>query len=239
MKGGQALWDPWLSLPEGKAYLKRISSDQKLHIRIDYYNSNLIVFGSTPETRSKVEEGLAQKIRSETQKPKNHTILLDKNLLSNYLLGGRAALLARFGGAVSSLNISAKSFTLYGQTQDLEDAHSILRAQEESNATQLKIPVDNCVVCHCPAENTLKTSCGHMHCRNCFSNAADDGGHRSFFACLGAGGECKLFTLREMKDLLSLAKFEQTLQSSFDSYLRTHPTDFRNCVTPGCQVGVS
>jgi len=238
MKGDQALWDSWLASPEGKTYLKKISTEQKLRIRVDYHNSDLRVFGSTLEIRSRLEEMLAQKFTSENSKPENRTILLDRTLLSNYLLGGQAALLARFGSAVSSLNISRKSITLRGTTQDLEDAHSILRAHEESHPAELNILVDNCTVCHCPAEDALTTSCGHVYCRSCFSNAADDGGHRSFFACLGAEGECKqLFTLREMKNLLPFAKFEQTLQSSFDNYLRTHPTDFRNCLTPDCQVG--
>jgi hypothetical protein len=95
---------------------------------------------------------------------------------------------------------------------------------------------DDCVVCWTEATEALHTTCGHVYCKECFANQASSSGDGDIpVRCYGNGGKClQIFSIRELKTMLSHTAFEELLQASFNAFIRTHPKDFHHCPTPDC-----
>ncbi|KAJ3531956.1 hypothetical protein NM208_g8651 [Fusarium decemcellulare] len=96
----------------------------------------------------------------------------------------------------------------------------------------------DCTICLTPAEEPLLTSCNHVYCGLCFVNMCEVEASKLkdfCITCEGNEGTCgKELPILEIHGLLMAETFEEILKSSFSSYVRRHPNEFRYCPTPDC-----
>jgi hypothetical protein len=164
MNGGTTLWDPYFLNGKSLGYLNELSRDYKLYIHRDARRCRLLVYGGLPSARAEIERLLLIKLAALQQH--THTFVLTPDLLKRAMQGGMRRLKEKFEGAVT-LNISPnpKSISIAGSAADVQEAQSLLL--ESSSSTEGE---DDCVVCWTEATESLRTSCGHVYCKDCFAN---------------------------------------------------------------------
>lgn len=230
MNGDSTLWDPYFLNAKSLAYLNELSREHKLYLHRDARKCRLLIYGGLPDARAEVERLLLAKTREFQQH--THTIILTPELLTRAMQGGMKKLKGRFGPAVT-LNVSAnpKTIAIAGSLGDVQEARAMLL---EKFPTTKK--TEDCVVCWTEATDALHTQCGHVYCKDCFANQASSAGDSDIpLRCYGNGGKClQVFSINELKRMLSHFAFEELLEASFDSYIRRHPKDFQHCPTPDC-----
>jgi hypothetical protein len=228
--GDSALWDPYFLNGKSLTYLNELSRNHNLYVHRDARKSHLLIYGGSPTSRLEVERVLVAKIR--TLRQLTHTIILTPELLTRAMQGGMRRLKGRFGTAVT-LNVAVhpKVISIAGSVAEVQEAQALLL--EDSCPTQ---EADDCVVCWTEATEALNTSCGHIYCRECFASQASSASNGDIpVRCYGNECKClKIFSINELKIMLSHAAFEELLEASFDTYIRTHPKDFQHCPTPDC-----
>ncbi|CZR68195.1 uncharacterized protein PAC_18094 [Phialocephala subalpina] len=227
-------WDPYLLELGTLVFLNELSNRYGLYIHQDARNSQLVIYSTSPASLDEVERILAERIS--TMQKTAHSVILSPELLKNAMQGGMQRLKARFGNA-AKLNVSAspKTITIIGSKTDLEEARALLLQEIEIITTmEASEKEQDCVVCWCEASEPLITACGHTYCTDCFSNqTASDTAIP--MRCFGDESKCKhIFNIQELKTMLSPTKLEELLQTSFNSYIRHHPSQFRYCPTPDC-----
>jgi hypothetical protein len=228
--GNSLLWDPYFKTAMFLAYLNELSRKHKLYIHRDARKCRLLIYGGSSASRLEVERLLGTKVRALGQLI--HTITLTPELLKSATQGGMRKLKEKFGSAVT-LNISAhpKTISLVGSVEVVQEAKALLL-----EAFDQTVEGDDCVVCWTEATEALHTCCGHVYCKECFANQASSAGDGDIpLRCYGNEGKClSIFSLNELKSMLSHTAFEELLEGSFDAYIRTHPKDFQHCPTPDC-----
>lgn len=228
MDGDSSLWDPYFMNAMSLGYLNDLSRHHQLYVYRDARKCRLLIYGGSSASRLDVERVLGAKVKALRQI--THIIVLNADLLKSAMQGGMRRLKEKFGTAVT-LNVSAnpKTISLVGSVEEFQEAKELL--QEDNGETK---DGDDCVVCWTEATEPLHTTCGHIYCKECFANQAassDDIPVR----CYGNEGKClQVFSIGRLKTMLSHTAFEELLQSSFDTYIRTHPKDFHHCPTPDC-----
>lgn len=236
MKGQAPLWDSFLLKSKALAYLNELGSPHKIYIYRDARKSQLLMYGGSVSSKYQVQQALINKLEIINQL--EHTIILTPQLLKEAMQGGMRRLKARFGEA-ATLNVARnpKTITITGSEEDFHQAQAILVDSSHTPASPSPAQLtEDCVVCWTEATDTLHTTCGHIYCTECFANQASSATECDIpLRCFGAEGTCKhIFSLDELKAMLSFSAFETLLQTSFDVYIRTHPKDFQYCPTPDC-----
>lgn len=224
------LWDPWFVQAISLAYLNDLSQAHNVYLYRNIRRSQIVLYGAMPEKVSEIALTLADKVKD--LNIRSHSIVLTTDLLEMAIQGGMKRLKARFGSSVHlNVALNPKTISISGSTADVTEAQALLSALD--NALVEGEEAEDCAVCWTEASEPLLTSCGHVYCRDCFSNQVSSG--VAPVRCYGAEGKCgKPFSIKELEKLLSYAEFEALLQESFDSFIRTHPKDFQYCPTPDC-----
>ncbi|KAK3167516.1 hypothetical protein OEA41_010643 [Lepraria neglecta] len=89
-------------------------------------------------------------------------------------------------------------------------------------------------VCWTKADDPYRT-CGHVYSKACFAAQCFSAGSNGSLPlrCLGASVSCAhIFMLKEIESALPSSAFDKVLQSSFTTYIQTHPSNLQYCPTP-------
>jgi post-segregation antitoxin (ccd killing protein) len=230
------LWDPYFLTPGALADLNELSARHELFIYRDARKSQLLLYGGSGATRSEVQRILASKV--DALHKLVHTIVLTPDLLKNAMQGGMRRLKARFGDAVGlNISVQPKLITITGSAEDLREARALLLNPSQSLTISISTAqASDCIVCWTEATDALNTTCGHVYCKDCFASQVTSASERDFpIHCEGAESQCQhIFSLEELKTMLSATMFESLLRASFDIYVRTRPQEFQHCPTPDC-----
>ncbi|KAF2112895.1 hypothetical protein BDV96DRAFT_145698 [Lophiotrema nucula] len=174
-----------------------------------------------------------------------HVIELDASTWSAAIRGGFRQIVAVVGKDKARMDVVTrpKRIILNGSEQDYATAQEILQ-QATTKSSEIDFAALSfgegdellCPVCWTPPDEPYKTNCGHTYCRSCIASQCTSSGEGDFpIICLGESATCgKLLTLSELHAALSVDDFENMLQTSFNGYVRSRPTIFRNCPTADC-----
>lgn len=227
----ERLWDAYFLTPISLIFLNEVCESQGLYIYRDTRKSQLKMYGGTAESRNAAQDILCAQVRS-LQLTFN-IITLDAELLKKALQGGWRRIKSTFGEA-ALLNVCAtpKTIAIRGTLQEQQKAWTLL-VQDSEDTTEV-VPAHGAFpVCWEEAEEQIETSCGHTYCKACIQHQSSSGS--TPVVCHSDSGNClKIFTIVELKDMLPFSAFSYLLATSFDSYIRTHPTEFHYCPTPDC-----
>jgi hypothetical protein len=169
-------------------------------------------------------------------------IVLDSRTLATAMRGGLQLLVATLGKDNIKLDVTSnpKRVLVNGSERDVELVRSTLQSPQldllevTANLNIRKDDDSVCAVCWTQAEEPLATSCGHTYCTACFDSQASS---TSEFPvrCLGESGACNTpFALPELRRLLAGNTFETLLETSLNTFIRSHPKKFQYCSTPDC-----
>jgi hypothetical protein len=230
-KDKEPLWDAYFLTPLSLLLLNEVCESQGLYIYRDAPKSQLIMYGGTEESRNAAQEALCTQIQSIHMT--FNIITLDPELLKKALQGGWRRIKNAFGEA-ALLNVctTPKTIAIQGTLQDQLKAWALLN--QDSDDTTEVIPAHGaCPVCWEEAEEQIETPCGHTYCKACFQHQSSSG--EIPVICQGDEGKClHIFAIEELKNMLPFPAFEDLLNTSFQSHIRTHPTEFQYCPTPDC-----
>ncbi|TAQ88724.1 hypothetical protein B7494_g2990 [Chlorociboria aeruginascens] len=232
MNGESPLWDPYFLTPASLLYLKSVYIGHSLYIHRDARKLQLLMYGGDSTKQEATQQTLIEKVYS--LRLLTHTIVLTPALLKNAMRGGMRKIRKRFG-ETASLNAShqPKSITIQGSIQDCEVARNLLLEVIGANDLPGE-EIRDCPVCWTEPTDPLTMTCGHTYCQDCFTSQAASGEDIPF-RCYGAEGKCThIFSMKELRSMLSFTAFEKLLEGSFETYIRTHPKDFQYCPTPDC-----
>ena len=235
------IWDDFFANPGGLVYLNELSRTHKGYIYRDMRKHRLSLYGSA-DSKRKMRSALTEKL--DRLMETTHYISLSAEDLKKALQGGFRRIVGTLGKHKASLDIRQKPqiITIIGSTRDLETARALLNGDVASDSENLVLDEGtadrpDCAVCWTEAEDAYRTPCGHFYCRDCFvsqCSSASDGDVP--VRCFGDSGEClQVLTIAEIKNTLPSEAFEQLLEDSFTTHVRTHPQSFQYCPTPDCQ----
>ncbi|CAI6341192.1 unnamed protein product [Periconia digitata] len=222
-------------------FLHGIMNTNNVYIAQDRANTILRIYGDDQKVRA-VDQILTEKVKLLHEQSK--TIILKEGLLQAAMRGGFSYLVALLGKDTVKMDITSdpKRIIVLGSDRIAQEAEKSLHSFNSSNLqtdiSSLKLEDDRtdhlCPICWTAPEQPLTTTCGHIYCADCFSSQCSS--TTAFpVTCLGDSGTCaKALSLREMKEALPLTEYENMLQSSLASYIRSHPIDFQYCPTPDC-----
>ncbi|KAH8667653.1 hypothetical protein BGZ60DRAFT_564826 [Tricladium varicosporioides] len=235
LDGEVPLWNSYFLTADGLTYLNDLSKNYKVYIFRDTRKLQLLMYGGKETTRNELQQVLVDKVDS---LQKNlHTITLDPDLLKKAMQGGMGKLKSEFGDAVTlNISLNPKTITFKGS---LSNFHVAMRLLIESAPSQSPNPTSqqtDCIACWTEAIEPIRTSCGHLYCKDCFANQASSVSESDLpLHCFGAEGTCDhIFSIEELKSMLSPMSLEKLFQVSFTTHIRSHPKEFQYCPTPDC-----
>ncbi|KAK4924043.1 hypothetical protein LTR49_008783 [Elasticomyces elasticus] len=237
---GVPFWSPALAT-NGSAFqkLKHIQQELDVFIERNKAKRQLRYFGA-PASYPRVQELLAKEVGVDAVSL--HTITLDEKQFTWACRGGLARMSAAFGADVVTLDVvsSPKKITLTGTVSLYQQAIDFIEQAQDGVAGSARKDgsAQDCTICWTPAEGPVTLACQHLYCLECLESLctmADAGGGEFSISCQGDMGACqKLLPLTELQNLLSSDALETSLETSFASYIRRRPQDFRYCPTPDC-----
>lgn len=232
MISGSPLWDGYFSTIASVRFLEEIHKTRGVYIRRDSRNPRLLLYGGSSTERSNVEKLLEEKIKSLQELC--HEIVLTPPLLKKAMQGGMKRIKGRFGNnAVLNVTKNPKTITITGSDEDLKIANELLVDEKESLKAPTEEGDEDCVVCWTSEDDSWKTKCGHVYCKDCFSSQCSSSDGSDGIRCHGSDCE-HIFSLAELQEMLPFKNFEDLLQVAFETYIRTRPTKFHHCPTPDC-----
>ncbi|KAK3638889.1 hypothetical protein LTR56_012802 [Elasticomyces elasticus] len=237
---GVPFWSPALAT-NGSALqkLKRIQQELGVFVERNKAKRQLRYFGA-PASYSRVQKLLAEEVGVDAVSL--HTIILDEKQFTWACRGGLARMSAAFGADVVTLDVvsSLKKITLTGSVPLYQQAMDFIKQAQDCvpDSARTDGSPQDCTICWTPAESPVFLACEHIYCLECLESlctmAGSSGGEFSI-SCQGGMGACKkLLPLTELQNLLSSDALETSLETSFASYIRRRPQDFRYCPTPDC-----
>ena len=218
------IWDTIFTKPDGLAFLKSIIHVHGGFVYRDLRLSRLRVYGD-PTQKEALQSRLTQKVDELNQLI--HILNLSPATLHQAVSGGFRRIVDALGKQAATLNIACqpKSITIRG----------FLMQEERTAASSNGDNAEDCVVCWTEATESLRTTCKHTYCRDCFEgqcSSASDGNIP--VRCLGSAGDCThIFSIAELEDFLKPSEFEQFFEKTFAVHVRTHK-ELQYCPTPDC-----
>ncbi|KAK7430524.1 hypothetical protein QQZ08_003043 [Neonectria magnoliae] len=234
---GKSLWYANFRVNgDGYKRLKKIEKDLGVVIVRDVRSSQIRVFGSE-ESFALATEALHRLIQDVTSV--SHIISLkQEGELQWASAGGFKVLEAQLGHGKAVFDLSSRRILVHGNEEDVAEARLIIARRQTKPVIKGSNCQTDCPVCFCEAEESLRTSCGHVYCGMCFVNMcrAEASTSKEFcVTCVGDSGRCgKVLDLSEIHNLLLSETFEDVLEASFASHVRRHADQFRYCPTPDC-----
>lgn len=239
--GNGPITDPFYFRTSSKNYLNDIGAAHGVFVHQDLRRLVLRLYGDDTGIEQ-VERALVAK-RAEL-KVHSHTVILDPEALAFALKGGFRQIVAALGKDKVELDIihNPKRIIVEGSTKDAVQIQEILTScaspSLETEIAGLSICGEDselfCPVCLTPPEAPIETSCGHFYCSSCLVSQCTSA---DFFPlkCLGEGAVCgSPISLADVKKVLSGTEYDNLLQTSLNSYLRSRTTEFQYCSTPDC-----
>lgn len=233
---GSFLWDPYFATAAGNTYLRELHTTYKVYIHRDTRKHRLAVYGGSIDVAT-ARDTLRRKMQALSEL--SHTIVLTPELLQKALSGGLQAIVHKFGKANATLDIAhqPKTIKIRGSMVDFQAAQALLL---RDNSVKQDHPESKqvCSVCWDDATDPFRTPCHHTYCTECFTNqciSATDSDNIPIRCYGGDSANCThIFSTTVLQKILPTPIFEQLLESSFTTYIRTHPQDFQYCPTPDC-----
>ncbi|KAI4647009.1 uncharacterized protein J4E78_008981 [Alternaria triticimaculans] len=237
--GHGPITDPFYFRPSSKSFLNDLGASHGVFIHQDLRRSVLRLYGDHKGIE-RVESALVAKCAE--LREQSHTVILHPEALAFALKGGFRKIVAALGKDKVKLDIvnTPKRIIVEGSTEDAVQVQEILASCTSSSLETQTAGLSNgeydcellCPVCFTPPEDPIETSCGHVYCNSCLVSQctlAD-----SFpVKCLGEDAVCDSpLHLSDVKKVLSGTEFDDLLQTSLTSYLRSRPTEFHYCSTP-------
>ncbi|CAD6593308.1 MAG: hypothetical protein ASARMPRED_007271 [Alectoria sarmentosa] len=240
MKGEFGLWDDFFTDPGGLAYLNELSHTHQGYVYRDMRKHRLSLYGSA-DSKEGIRSALIEKLDCLTEM--THYISLSAEDLKKALQGGFRRIVATLGKQKASLDIRLRPqiITIIGSTHDLETAQALLNQDVSSKFDDLVLDEDtdqpDCAVCWTEADDAYRTPCGHFYCASCFASQCTSAGEGDLpVRCFGDSANClQVFEIQKLKTALPSEAFEQLLEDSFTTHVRTNPKSFQYCPTPDCQ----
>ncbi|KAH8594469.1 hypothetical protein B0O99DRAFT_178691 [Bisporella sp. PMI_857] len=235
MDGDSPVWDDSFNSPETLVVLKQLSASHQMYLHRDIRRSAILMYGGQPSRQKEVAAILSSRVRA--MKWADNTIVLDPNLMKVALRGGWKRIKSRFtDAAILSISSQPKTITIRGSPEHYQEALLLLHDDGDDDQVQSDSTLDSekCPICWSeePSE-PVKFSCKHIYCKDCFHHMCSSANVP--LRCLGDNGTCThIFTLTELRDLLSHSALEDLLSSSFESHIRSQPLEFKYCPTPDC-----
>ncbi|MCJ1453322.1 hypothetical protein MMC28_003669 [Mycoblastus sanguinarius] len=239
MNGDAVIWDDFFTTPSGLSYLREVSHTYHGFIYRDSRKQKLSLHGSV-QSKERMQSALIEKMRSANEA--THHILLNGEQLKNALQGSFRRIVETLGKQRASLDVTRqpKRITIIGSTQDVETAQKILTEDITLDLERLSLKdgtdKPDCAVCWTEAEDPYFTPCGHVYCGSCFAGQCSSAGKGDLpIRCVGDLGDCsRIFNIQDLKLALPSTTYDQLLEDSFTTHIRTHPTSFQYCPTPDC-----
>lgn len=240
MNGDLGIWDDFFTNPGGLAYLNELSHMHQGYIYRDMRKHRLSLYGSA-DSKERIRSALIAKLHSIMEM--THYISLSAEDFKKALQGGFRRIVATLGKQKASLDIRQRPqrITIIGSARDLETARVLLDQDVASDLENLALDEStdqpDCVVCWTEAEDAYRTPCGHFYCGSCFASQCSSAGEGDLpIRCFGDSGMClQVLPTQELKTTLPSEAFEQLLEDSFTTYVRTNPKSLQYCPTPDCQ----
>lgn len=237
--GARPLTRPFFFQNTALPFFQEIMKEYNVLVVQDRRKAVLRMYGDTEHVRA-AQEALQTKATENDNQTKE--VILDSQTFAIAMRGGFQRIVAALGKSKVKLDISSnpKRILVNGSNDDVMLADCILRSTQTSITD---IPADSttkheeaslCAVCWTPAEDPVTTICDHTYCKDCLESQATSTTHFPMH-CLGDSGKCEIaFTLHEMQSFLVRETYDELLESSLATYIRSHPKDFTYCSTPDC-----
>ncbi|USP82263.1 hypothetical protein yc1106_09537 [Curvularia clavata] len=233
--------DPFYFKPSSKSFLDDLGAANSVFIHQDLRRSVLRLYGDDTGIEQ-VERALVAKCAE--LREHSHTVILDPGALVFALKGGFRQIVEVLGKKKVKLDIisNPKRIIVEGSTKDVVQIREILTSGESLSlgiqTAGPSIGEDDselfCPVCFTPPEAPIKTPCGHVYCSSCLVSQCTSA-HSFPLKCLGESAGCgSLIILADAKKVLSGTEYDNLLQASLTSYLRSRTTEFQYCSTPDC-----
>ena len=238
MNGDVKIWDSFFATPEGLYLLEQIALPLNAYVHRDMRKRQLSLFGCAGRNRQ-MENSLLDKL---TQ--------LRANTLHAVLSPGKAPqvlfrhVLEALGKEKVKLELRRgmmAKIIILGDMKDWEVARRLMNHESPNDLTTMSLKEDipndaNCAICWSKDENSYRTPCNHTYCKPCLAHQCLSPSPDTFpLRCLGAGTKCNdIFTLEDLEAALPYKTFEQTLENSLETHIRTHSDELQYCPTPDC-----
>lgn len=240
MNGDLRIWDDFFTNSGGLAYLNELGHTHQGYIYRDMRKHRLSLYGSA-DSKQPILSALIEKLDGLNEM--THYISLGAEDLKKALHGAFRRIVATFGKQKASLDIRQRPqiITITGSARDLQTARALLDQDVASDLESLALDEDtdhpDCAVCWTEAEDAYRTPCGHFYCGSCFASQCSSAGEGDLpVRCFGDSGNClQVLEIQELKTALPSEAFEQLLEGSFSTHVRTNPKSFQYCPTPDCQ----
>jgi hypothetical protein len=226
--GTQPLTHPSFFQGTSTAFLNEVMAAHAVVIVQDRRKSILRLWGEEAQVTAAQE---ALKTRVANIESQTKEIILDPDTLVLAMRGGFQRMITLFGKEKVKLDITSdpKRILISGSDSDVKRARDTLDSSS-SNLPEviagLTIGNDEtscCAVCWTPAEDPVRTSCGHVYCTTCFDSQATSTSDFPM-ACLGDAGVCNTpLTLQDLRRILASPTYDALLESALTKYIRTHP----------------
>lgn len=206
MENKKALWDSWFCSSGGTTFLDEMSEEYDIYCSVDRRKRQLVIYGVTEELKLDIERQFHEKVAN---LPSNyHNILIPDDIPNR---GTLHSIRERFGESVTFfLHERPKRIFLRGTADDVKFAENLLRQGPSGDHGN---GVTVCLSCGDPPTDTLKTTCGHVYCQECFEHMANSATDDLPLYCRGMkedGEACShVFQLVELEKVLPLANFEK------------------------------
>ncbi|KAJ8069812.1 hypothetical protein OCU04_000227 [Sclerotinia nivalis] len=240
MSDEKPLWTPSL-ISNGTIFqrLKQIQQEHGVIIVRNKRKQELKLYGSKEKCKE-VESIITNIINAESHS--THIIQLKPEDLRWAYNGGFKMITTTLGENVATFDIvsTPKRILIGGTEKEYETALRMISKRESKPLSESIAATEYCAVCWGPADNPVLTKCNHVYCIECFElscNAASSAGKDFSINCHGDIGKCQqVFSLEELREILSSKAFEDILEASFSTHIQRNPQAFRYCPKPNCNT---
>lgn len=192
------------------------------------------MYGGSTAQQAAVTAALVSEVKS--LKPHIYQVILNPAMLGIAMSGGMLRVNQRVDSS-AKLEVSHHPMMVLTDTtvdKFMEAVESLL-----GPAYEKKKHDEECTLCSEEPDQPLRMSCGHIYCKECFEHQCNSAFSATstwtLIDCIGNDHECEhIFTLTELRSMLSSDTFERLLRSAFDAYIGANCKDLRYCPTPDC-----
>jgi hypothetical protein len=236
---GNQVWSPALNC-YGTVFqaIKALETELKVVIIRDKTKRQLLYYGP-PEKLDQAARQVTDIFEHDISA--SFEIDLTSEQFSWVVKGGFKTMQQALGKEIPVFNIVTRRVTIHGTQQQYKTAIALINQRDALRAPLPAglAPQGDCPICFCEAENPIHTSCQHTYCLECFEEnckaAASTSGVEFQIKCHGNEGICpSIFSMEELRALLSSSAFENILQASFEEHVKRHPGSFHYCPTADC-----
>lgn len=233
-ESGAGVWDDCFSTAVGEELLAAANATGNGFARRDVHRRSIHMYGSDEGRaflRFHISEGL------DTVRSRRQTVAVDKAMMRHLVTGGFARIQDEYGIDNVTLNVAARTLEVRSDDVDSALIQRLLHDPSTVPAFEPAIATAECPICFCQVTKPMTLLCGHVYCTACVQHYMTSAAHSDEFPvkCLGEEGSCGIaIPSKDLERLLKPDDEEAMMQSSFLSFVRAHPNEYRYCPTPDC-----